>query len=112
MDARDLRDYVAFDPERVTRRTLFETGNLWSEIACLDRNQTLGPITDPEADAIFTIVAGEAVFAIGRKRQRLKQWRAVLVPAGSEVLVTNASPEPLVLMVIASPPPPARAVTG
>lgn len=112
MEARDIRDLVAFDPEHVTRTTLFETGKLWSEVACLDRNQSLGPITDPEADAIFTVVAGEAVFTIGRRRQRLKQWRVVLVPAGSEVTVTNASTEPLVLLVVASPPPPVRAVTG
>jgi len=112
VDAHDLRDFVAFDPERVTRRTLYETGNLWSEVACLDRNQHLGPITDPDADAIFTVVAGEALFTVGRQRQRLKQWRTVLVPAGSEVSVTNASTEPLVLLVVASPPPPVRAVTG
>ena len=103
--ARDLRDSVRFDPEVVTHQTLFETERLWSEIACLDRNQTLGPISDEDSDAIFTIVAGEAVFVVGRDRQRLKQWRTVLVPAGVEVTVTNASTEPLVLMVVAGPPP-------
>ena len=112
VEARDLRDSVRFDEEVVTHETLFETDRLWSEVACLDRNQTLGPIVDDDSDAIFTIVAGEAVFVVGRDRQRLKQWRTVLVPAGVEVTVTNASTEPLVLMVVAAPPPPARAVTG
>jgi mannose-6-phosphate isomerase-like protein (cupin superfamily) len=111
VEARDLRDSVRFDPEVVTHQTLFDTDHLWSEVACLDRNQTLGPISDESSDAIFTIVAGEAVFVVGRDRQRLKQWRAVLVPAGVEVTVTNASTEPLVLMVVAAPPP-ARDVTG
>jgi len=111
VEARDLRDSVRFDPEVVTHETLFETDRLWSELACLDRNQTLGPISDDDSDAIFTIVAGEAVFVVGRDRQRLKQWRAVLVPAGVEVTVTNASTEPLVLMVVATPPPAAREVT-
>ena len=112
VEARDLRDSVRFDEEVVTHETLFDTDRLWSEVACLDRNQTLGPIVDDDSDAIFTIVAGEAVFVVGRDRQRLKQWRTVLVPAGVEVTVTNASTEPLVLMVVAAPPPPARAVTG
>jgi mannose-6-phosphate isomerase-like protein (cupin superfamily) len=110
--ARDLRDSVRFDPEVVTHETLFETDRLWSEVACLDRNQTLGPVLDEDSDAIFTIVAGEAVFVVGRDRQRLKQWRAVLVPAGVEVTVTNASTEPLVLMVVAAPPPAAREASG
>ena len=81
MEARDLRDSIRFDPEDVTRETLFETDRLWAEVTCLDRNQTLGPISDDESDAIFTVVAGEAVFVVDRKRQRLKQWRTVLVPA-------------------------------
>ena len=111
MEARDLRDSVRFDPEVVTHETLIETERLWSEVACLDHNQTLGPISDDDSDALFTIVAGEAVFVVGRDRQRLKQWRTVLVPAGVEVTVTNASAEPLVLMVVAAPPPSARDVT-
>jgi mannose-6-phosphate isomerase-like protein (cupin superfamily) len=105
MEARDLRDSVRFDPDGPTRQTLFETGRLWAEVTCLDRNQSIGPISDDESDAIFTIVAGEAVFVVDRKRQRLKQWRTVLVPSGSEVTVTNASAEPLVVMVVAAPPP-------
>jgi mannose-6-phosphate isomerase-like protein (cupin superfamily) len=112
VEARDLRDSIRFDPEVVTRETLFETGHIWAEVACLDRNQTLGPISDDESDAIFTVVAGEAVFVVDRKRQRLKQWRTVLVPARAEVTVTNASTEPLVLMVVAGPPPAARSASA
>lgn len=108
MEVRDLRDSIRFDPEVVTSETLFETGRLWAEVTSLDRNQTLGPIADGESDAVFTVVAGEAVFVVDRNRQRVKQWRTVLVPAGSEVTVTNASTEPLVLMVVAAPPPATR----
>jgi len=72
---------------------------------CLDRNQTLGPAMDPGSDAIVTVLAGEAVFQVDAKRKRLEQWASVLVPAGSEITVTNASVEPLVLMLIAAPPP-------
>jgi len=42
----------------------------------------------------------------------LQQWEAVLVRAGSQVTVTNASVDPLVVMLVASPPPSAHAVTG
>ena len=105
VNAQDLRDYVFFQDEQVTRRTVFETERLWSEVVCLNLNQALGPITDPDSDAVFTIVSGEAVVQVDRRRRRLKQWRSVLVPAGSEITVTNASPEPLVVMVVAAPPP-------
>jgi hypothetical protein len=36
----------------------------------------------------------------------------VLVPARAEVTVTNASTEPLVLMVVAGPPPTARTASA
>jgi mannose-6-phosphate isomerase-like protein (cupin superfamily) len=105
VNAQDLRDFVFFQDEQVTRRTVFETERMWSEVVCLNLNQALGPIADPNSDAIFTIVSGEAVVQVDRRRRRLKQWRSVLVPAGSEITVTNASPEPLVVMAVVAPPP-------
>ena len=78
---------------------------MWCEVLCLDRNQIVGPVVDEDSDAVFTIVAGEALFMVDGKRKRLEQWGAVLVPAGAEVTVTNASAEPLVLWLMAAPPP-------
>ncbi|MGH2652021.1 MAG: hypothetical protein ACRDHK_12525, partial [Actinomycetota bacterium] len=100
----DLKDLVQFSDEPV-RRTVFETDRLWSQAVCLDRNQTFGPVADSGADAVLTVIAGEAVVLVERKRRRLKQWGAALVPAGSEVTITNASLDPLVVLVITAPPP-------
>jgi mannose-6-phosphate isomerase-like protein (cupin superfamily) len=103
---------VHFSPDGVRRETVFETDHLWSQILCFERNQSLGPVMDPEADAMFTIVAGEAVFQVDGDRRRMKQWASVLVPAGAELTVTNASTEPLVVLLVAAPPPAPRAVSG
>jgi mannose-6-phosphate isomerase-like protein (cupin superfamily) len=105
VDAADLRDFVEFEEGSVLRKTVFETGRLWTQVLCVDRNRSYGPVTDPGADAVLTIMAGEAVFLVDKRRRRLKQWGAVLVPAGSEVVVTNASPEPLVVLMVVAPPP-------
>jgi mannose-6-phosphate isomerase-like protein (cupin superfamily) len=112
METRTLKRYVHFSPDEVRRETVFETGNLWTEVLCLSHNQSMGPVTDEGSDAVFTVVAGEAVFQVDGRRKRLDQWGMVLVPAGSEVTVTNSSAEPLVLLLTASPPPPPHAVTG
>ena len=112
MENRNLTRFVHFSPEQVNRETVFETAHLWTEVLCLGRNQTVGPITDHESDAVFTIIAGESVFLVDGKRKRLEQWGMVLVPAGSEVSVTNASTEPLVLLLVASPPPTPHEVSG
>jgi mannose-6-phosphate isomerase-like protein (cupin superfamily) len=112
MEHRDLKDFVRFSPEGVRRFTVFETERLWSEVLCFDRNQHVGPVRDPRSDGLFTILAGEAVFLVDRRRARLRQWATVLVPAGAEVSVTNASADPLVLLLVAAPPPSPRAVSG
>ncbi len=109
METRDLRDLVHFDDAGPRQATLFETGRIWSELVCLDRNQSLGPISDPDSDAIVLVVTGRVVVQVDRGRKRREQWESALVPAGGELSITNASTEPAVVLVVAAPPPPARA---
>lgn len=103
MQTSNLKTHVQFSPEGVWRVTVFESDRLWTEILCFERSQSMGPVMDPDSDAVFTIAAGEAVFQVDAKRKRLQQWDTVLVPAGSEVTVTNASTDPLVLFLVAAP---------
>ena len=104
MKSENLRDFVHFSPESIQRNTVFETGRLWSEVVCFDRNQSVGPVKDLDSDALFTILAGQAVFQVDGRRTRLDQWGTVLVPAGAEVTVKNASIDPLVVFVVTAPP--------
>jgi mannose-6-phosphate isomerase-like protein (cupin superfamily) len=105
MEHADLTDFVHFDPDAVRRETVFETERVFCELLCLERTQTYGPVRDERSDGVFTVLAGEAVFMVSGKRKRLSQWGAVLVPAGDEVTVRNASVDPLVVMLTAAPPP-------
>ena len=105
MENRNLKRFVHFSAEGTQRETVFETPRLWTEVLCFDRNQTIGPITDERSDAVFTIIAGEGVFIVDGRRKRLDQWGTVLVPAGAQITVTNASAEPLVVLLTAAPPP-------
>ncbi len=107
MDAKDITDLVHFSDQEPATHELFETERLWAQTVCLDRTGSYGPVSDRDADALLTVLAGEAVFLVEKKRKRLKLWGAVIVPAAAELVMTNASTEPLVvLMVIAPPPPP------
>ena len=111
MKSENLRDLVHFSPESIRRNTVFETGRLWSELVCFDRNQSVGPVKDLDSDALFTILAGQAVFQVDGRRSRLDQWGTVLVPAGAEVTVKNASIDPLVVFVVVAPPPVRRPIS-
>ena len=111
MDARDLRDLVRFDEDGPHSEDLFESEHLWSEVVCLDRNQSLGTVRDADSDALAVIVTGRVVVQVNRGRKRLAQWETALVPAGSELTLTNAGEDPSVVLLVVSPPPVRRAVS-
>lgn len=104
MDTADLRDFVEFEDGGAHSREVFGSKRLAARVISVDVNRAYGPAGDPEADAMLVILAGEAVFQVDRRRRRMQQWGSVLVEAGHEVVVTNASGEPLVLLLISAPP--------
>ncbi|MFN2589508.1 MAG: hypothetical protein ABR518_01905 [Actinomycetota bacterium] len=112
MQHRDLTDFVHFSDHDVRREIVFEAPNLWCQLLCLARTQTYGPVRDDDSDAVLVVLAGEGAFMVDGKRKRVGQWGSVLVTAGQEVTVRNASVDPLVVMLTAAPPPVARQVTG
>jgi glyoxylate utilization-related uncharacterized protein len=105
MKPRDIRDLVHFSDDEPRHETLFESEHLWSEVICLQGAQGLGPMSDPASDAILTVISGEVSAQVGKSRARMKQWDAMLVAAGAELTLKNASPDPAVLLLIAAPPP-------
>jgi hypothetical protein len=111
MDAKDLRDLVRFDEDGPRHEALYETERLWSEIVCLDRNQALGPISDAGSDALVLVVSGKVVVQVDRSRKRREQWETALVPASSELSISNASGDPAVVLIVAAPPPARPAAT-
>ena len=105
MKSRDIRDLVHFSDDDARRDTLFESEHLWSEVICLQGAQGVGPMADRAADGIVSVLAGEVAAQVGKGRLRMRQWECVLVPAGEELTLRNASPEPAVVLLVLSPPP-------
>jgi quercetin dioxygenase-like cupin family protein len=105
MKPRDIRDLVHFSEEEPHHETLFESEHLWSEVICLAGSQGLGPMTDAASDAVLAVLSGEVATQVDKTRSRLKQWDSLLVPAGSELTLKNASPDPAVVLLVAAPPP-------
>ena len=112
MKPRDIRELVHFSDDEPRHQTLFESEHLWSEVICLQGAQGLGPMSDPASDAILTVISGEVSTQVGKVRARMKQWESILVQAGVELTVRNASSDPAVLLVVAAPPPVPRLTDG
>ena len=69
VDAKDLRDLVRFDEDGPHHEELFDSEHLWSEVVCLERNQALGTIEDPDSDALVLVVTGPRINAWAERRR-------------------------------------------
>lgn len=108
MKTTDIRDLVEFADASPTRSTLFETPGIWSQIICLKEAQAVGPMYDPKSEGVLLVVSGEVAVQIDKSRARINQWGSVHVPAGVELNIKNASPDPSVVLLVMSPPPGAQ----
>jgi quercetin dioxygenase-like cupin family protein len=102
---RDIRDLVWFADDEARHETLFETEQLWTQVVCLQEAQGIGPMRDDASDAVLTVLAGEVATQAGKGRARMRQWEAVLIEAGTELTIRNASDEPSVVLLTLAPPP-------
>ncbi len=105
MKTQKVTDLVRFGDEAARAEVLVETPRLWSQVICLQGAQDHGPVSDPEADGLLVVLAGEVAAQVGRSRARMKQWESVTVPAGDELTVRNASEDPSVVLLVLAPPP-------
>lgn len=101
----DIRDLVRFSEDEPRRSTLAEAERLWSEVVCLQGAQGIGPIRDDMSDGLLVVLAGRVAAQVGKSRARMEQWESVVVPAGEDLTVRNASEDPSVLLLVAAPPP-------
>jgi mannose-6-phosphate isomerase-like protein (cupin superfamily) len=101
----DIRDLVHFSDDEPPRRALVEGDRLWSQVVCLQGAQGVGPLREDGSDGILLVLAGQVAAQVGKGRARMEQWQTVLVPAGLELTVRNASEEPAVLLLVVAPPP-------
>jgi glyoxylate utilization-related uncharacterized protein len=105
MKTLDIRDLVHFNEDEPRRRTLVDGERLWSEVVCLQGSQGVGPLRDEGSDGMLVVLSGRVAVQVGKSRARMSQWETVVVPAGEELTLRNASEEPSVVLLVVAPPP-------
>ena len=108
----DLRDYVEFDLALPAGRRVMETDVLALDLICLEPQQTLEARTFATADAVYTVLGGQAWVVTDDAEVTLQSLQAVMVPAGIAHGLRNSSADPLILQVVTSPPDEAPVVPG
>lgn len=102
MQRKNLQDLVSFSEDGANHAEMLSSDLLYSEVISLEQNQETTKMGDSVSDAIFVVVAGEAVIYINRSFKRLRHWDSALAPVGSEVVIKNATSEPAIVLMVAA----------
>ena len=94
-----------FADEKMQKVGLFETDRFFFDLYCLKPGQAQKVHAHAGSDKIYYVLAGRATVRVGEEQEELVAGQAVLAPAGADHGVTNASKEPLTLLVFMAPKP-------
>ena len=84
---------------------LFETGNFFCDIYCLEPGQIQKPHTHEGADKVYFVLEGQAKIQVGEEEKVVKQNEICLAESGLVHGVNNTSNERLTLLVFMAPNP-------
>lgn len=100
----DLRDYVHFLEAEPAVRRVFATDVVAMDLVGLEPQQVIAARTLASADAIYTVIGGQAWIVTDEAEVTLAPLQSLLVPAGTPHGVRNDAVDPLILQVVVSPP--------
>jgi quercetin dioxygenase-like cupin family protein len=100
-----VRDPARFSPDKLARIALATTPRVQLDLYCVGPGQSQKPHTHADQDKIYYVLEGRGRVSVGGREESLTPGEAVLAPAGSEHGLVNDGAEPLLVLVVVSPPP-------
>ena len=91
----NLRDIEAEPQAYADYRQIFETTRLNVTHVRIRPGETVPAHTHPDEDQVYFVVSGEGVVELDSKRTPVTTGSGVLIPIGTEHLITNTGSEPL-----------------
>ena len=105
MKVQHLPAFRGFSEGKLQKHNLFTTGRFFLDVYCLRPGQAQTPHAHAGSDKVYVVLEGSATVELDGERQELRQWDAVLCPAGSSHGVRNEGPSDTRLLVLMTPPP-------
>lgn len=100
-----VRDVARFSPDKLAKIALATTPRVQLDLYCVGPGQSQTPHTHDDQDKIYYVLEGRGRVSVGGREESLAPGEAVLAPAGSEHGLVNDGAEPLLVLVVVSPPP-------
>jgi quercetin dioxygenase-like cupin family protein len=108
-----IEDHVKLDTAKMARIALATTDRAQLDLYCVAPGQSQKPHTHADQDKIYFVLEGAGRFSLAGKDERVAAGEALVAPAGVEHGLVNDGADPLLVLVVVTPPPthatPARA---
>jgi quercetin dioxygenase-like cupin family protein len=101
-----IEDHVNFDGGKMAKIALATTERVQLDLYCVAPGQYQKPHTHADQDKIYYVLEGIGRFALGGKEERLSRGEALVAAAGVEHGLFNDGTDPLLVLVVVTPPPP------
>ncbi|HKX32356.1 MAG TPA: cupin domain-containing protein [Blastocatellia bacterium] len=105
MDFKDVFADAEFSLDKLRKINLFETGNFFCDLYCLEPGQEQKVHAHQREDKIYLVLEGRGSFVVGEETRELETNQIVLAPAGQPHGVRNTSGARLRLLVFMTPNP-------
>ncbi len=101
-----VKEQARLAPDRMTKIALATTGRSQLDLYCVGPGQSQKAHTHDAQDKIYYVLEGSGRFSLGHEEERLSAGEALVAPAGIAHGLVNDGSEPLLVLVVVSPPPP------
>ena len=101
-----IEDHVKFDESRMAKIALATTSRCQLDLYCVAPGQLQRPHTHADQDKIYYVLEGRGRFTLGKEMVALTAGEALVARAGVEHGLVNDGTDPLLVLVVVTPPPP------
>ena len=88
---KNVPSQVRFSTEKMQKVNLFETGNFFCDVYCLEPGQIQKPHTHEGADKIYFVLEGRAMIQIGEEEKVVEKNEICMAESGCIHGVKNTS---------------------
>ncbi len=100
-----VREHAKFTPDKMAKIALATTDRAQLDLYCVAPGQSQKPHRHDDQDKVYYVLEGAGRFALGDHEDRLVAGDALVARAGVDHGLVNDGPDPLLVLVVVTPPP-------
>ena len=101
-----VKEHAKFSLDKMAKIALATTDRAQLDLYCVGPGQQQKPHRHEDQDKIYYVLERKGRFELGGQQERLAAGDALVAPAGVDHGLANDGTDPLLVLVVVTPPPP------